>query len=162
MKRRTTDPRVEVLRRLPLFEGCTRRELQLVAQVTDEVQVRPGTVLSRQGEIPRECYLLVEGAAEVCADGHVVEGVDAPTLIGARSLHENRRRTQTVVTTAEATIYAFGVRALHQLMDLPLVAERVLSGACAVPEGMPSVPLVPAQTMPTRTPFRTPVGASAR
>jgi CRP-like cAMP-binding protein len=152
MSRRTTDPRVDTLRRLPLFEGCSRRELQLVAQVTDEVQVRPGTPLARQGEIPRECYLLITGEAEVRVDGETVATVDAPTLIGAESLRENCRRTGSVVTTREATIYAFGVRGFHQLMDLPLVAERVLTSTDAVPECLLSTPHVPTQPRPAAAP----------
>lgn len=68
---------------------------------------------------------------------------------------------RSVVTTAEATIFAFGVRAFHQLMDLPLVAERVLSGVHAVPESARPAPRVPAQTRPA-TPFRTAVGTSVR
>jgi CRP-like cAMP-binding protein len=159
MSRRTTDPRVDTLRRLPLFEGCTRRELQLVAQVTDEVEVRSGTTLARQGEIPRECCILVSGAAEVRIDGKTVATVDAPTLIGAESLRDNTRRTGSVVTTRPATVYAFGVRAFHQLMDLPLVAERVLAAGDNLPECLLSTPHVPAQTRATAAALLAPASA---
>jgi CRP-like cAMP-binding protein len=156
------DPRVDTLRTLPLFEGCTSREVQLVAQLTDEVDVRAGTALARQGEVPNECYVLVSGAAEVRIDGTAVATVSAPTLIGAESLRINRRRTACVVTTSEATVYAFGVREFPQLMDLPLVAERVLSGRDVVPECLQTTPKMPTQARPTAAPVLTPAGASAR
>ena len=91
MSRRKIDPRVDTLRTLPLFEGCNRRELQRVAQVADEAQVRAGVRLTRQGEVPYECYVLVSGTAEVRVDGAPVANLSAPTLIGAESLRANTR-----------------------------------------------------------------------
>jgi CRP-like cAMP-binding protein len=145
MSRKKTDPRVDTLRSLPLFEGCTRRQLQGVAQATDEVQLAAGNRLTRQGELPTECYLLVSGIAEVHVDGTAVATVVAPALIGADSLRANRRRTASVVTGSDATVFAYDVRSFHAVMDLPLVAERVLTGHDAAPECLLSRPAAPAQ-----------------
>ena len=153
MIRKRINPSVDMLRRMPLFDGCSRRQLQLVGLVADEVLVRPGFSLIRQGEIPRDCFIVIEGEAEVLVDGLPVAAVGAPTLIGAQSLRNNTRRTSSARTTDTTRIFSFGVRGFHQLMDLPPVAERILSGRYAVPECLISAPLLPPIPRPNTAPL---------
>ena len=57
--------KVERLRHVPLFAACTDDELALVARNVDEHHVEAGQVLTRQGEVGREFFVIVEGTAEV-------------------------------------------------------------------------------------------------
>ena len=125
----------------------------LVGLVADELVVRPGFTLIREGEIPRDCFIVVEGEAEVLVDGHAIAAVGAPTLIGAQSLRNNTRRTSSVVTSTQTRIFSFSVRGFRQLMDLPPVAERVLSGRYAVPECLISAPMLPPIPRPNTAPL---------
>lgn len=145
---RSINPSVEMFRRMPLFEGCTRRQLQVLALVADEVILRPGYELVRQGETPHDCFIVIAGEAEVSVDGQPIASVGAATLIGAQSLRNDTRRTASVVAVGSVRVFSFGRRGLGQLMDLPLVADRVLSGRSAVPECLISAPLLASQPRP--------------
>jgi CRP-like cAMP-binding protein len=127
-RRKSINLSVELFRRMPLFEGCSRQQLQLVALVADEVLLPAGFALVREGERPRDCFIVIDGEAEVRVDGRQVATVAAPTLVGAQSLIDSTRRTSSVVTTTPTRVFSFGVRGFRQLMDLPLVAERIFVG----------------------------------
>src|SRR5437764_15164865 len=43
------DTKVEALKRAPLFEGLSRKELTALAQITEDVDVKVGKVLCREG-----------------------------------------------------------------------------------------------------------------
>ena len=43
------DAKVELLKKVPLFEGCSKAELRELARSADELDLREGTVLTREG-----------------------------------------------------------------------------------------------------------------
>jgi CRP-like cAMP-binding protein len=44
------DTKVQALKRAPLFEGLSRKELVQLARVTEDLEVPAGEVLCREGE----------------------------------------------------------------------------------------------------------------
>ena len=61
------DRRVELIRGLPLFELCSKRDLRRIAALADERELDAGTELIREGEPGSEFYVVVEGEIEVRA-----------------------------------------------------------------------------------------------
>ena len=59
------DTRVELLRGLPLFELCSKRDLRRIAALAVEREVEAGTELIREGEPAGEFYVVVEGEVDV-------------------------------------------------------------------------------------------------
>ena len=57
--------RLEELASVPLFRSSSKRELEKIAKAADEVIIEAGRVLVTQGEIGRECYVIVSGEAAV-------------------------------------------------------------------------------------------------
>ena len=53
--------KVDLLKSVPLFAGCTKSELKQLASSTDEVDLREGYVLVREGRPGREFFVLVDG-----------------------------------------------------------------------------------------------------
>ena len=45
--------KIEALKRAPLFEGLSKKELTELARVTDDLKVDAGTVLCREGSVGR-------------------------------------------------------------------------------------------------------------
>ncbi len=43
------DAKIELLKRVPLFAGCSKAELRELAKIADELDIREGTVLTREG-----------------------------------------------------------------------------------------------------------------
>jgi len=59
----------ELISRVPLFAGLSKRELGQVASLADEIDLPAGKLLIREGERGREFFVLLEGEAEVTRKG---------------------------------------------------------------------------------------------
>ncbi len=55
--------KIELLKRVPLFAGCSKAELRELAMSADEIDLRAGSTLTREGKPGREFFVLVEGTA---------------------------------------------------------------------------------------------------
>ena len=63
------DKKVELISRVPLFAKCSKRDLQKIASVADEIDLPEGRQLTREGERGREFFVLLDGGAEVRQKG---------------------------------------------------------------------------------------------
>jgi CRP/FNR family cyclic AMP-dependent transcriptional regulator len=132
MTRRRLDPKIERMRRVPLFAGCSLRELEAIAPMVDEVEIGPGRVLMRRGEIPHEFLVLREGEAEVrCASG-ARRSLRAGDFVGELALLAGGPRTATVVTTTQAHLLVLTDRAFARLVEcVPQLSLELLRTVAA-------------------------------
>jgi CRP-like cAMP-binding protein len=93
-----SNPKVDALSRVPLFAKSERKELEFLATRTDEVQAEAGRTLIRQGSPSGTFYLLLEGEAEVVADGKARPPLRAGSFFGEISMLDGGPATATVVT----------------------------------------------------------------
>ncbi|HEX5239590.1 MAG TPA: cyclic nucleotide-binding domain-containing protein [Candidatus Limnocylindrales bacterium] len=122
------DPKLDLLRSVPLFSELGSGELERVAQLADEVELPAGHVLMRQGEIGSEMYVLVHGAASVDRDGRQLATMSPGSFIGDISLLSEGTRTATVTLTEPSQLLVVGHREFHRLMDsMPSVQAGVLA-----------------------------------
>jgi CRP-like cAMP-binding protein len=91
--------KVEALKRAPLFEGLSKKELAELARVTDDLKVDPGTVLCREGKVGREFFVIVDGTAEVTKDGKRIARRSGGEFVGEIALLKTTKRTATVTAT---------------------------------------------------------------
>src|SRR5207245_6330496 len=96
--RHVKDPKIERLAEVELFRHCTAKELVRLASITDAALLHPGQVLCRQGEVALECYVILDGAADVKVGDQVVGAVSAGESVGEMGLIDARPRSATVVT----------------------------------------------------------------
>src|SRR2546430_12704080 len=66
------NPKVEQLRKIPLFDHCSKRELAGLARLVDELELPEGQTLAREGERGKEFLVLADGIADVASGGAVV------------------------------------------------------------------------------------------
>jgi hypothetical protein len=52
------DTKVQALKRAPLFEGLSRKELVLLARVTEDLELPAGELLCREGETGQEFFVI--------------------------------------------------------------------------------------------------------
>ena len=84
----------ELLKQVPLFAGCSKAELREVALSTDEIDLRSGHVLTREGRSGREFFILVEGTASVTQDGTTIAELSGGDWFGEIALLTHRPRTR--------------------------------------------------------------------
>jgi CRP/FNR family cyclic AMP-dependent transcriptional regulator len=121
------DTKVKALKRAPLFEGLSKKELTQLARVTEDLELRQGQVLCKEGEIGHEFFVIVEGKAEVTRKGKKITQRGGGEFIGEIALVEEVPRTATV--TAKTPMRAFVLTNTdfhHLLEENPQVQNKVL------------------------------------
>jgi len=124
------NPKVEALRRVPLFEHCSARELSKIAATVDEVDLTEGRTLTHEGLYGKEFVVLAEGIADVEQDGEVVNRLGPGDFFGEISLVTGMPRTATVTTRSPARLLVLNAHAFRSLLaQAPMIRRRVISAA---------------------------------
>jgi len=122
------DAKVELLKRVPLFADCSKSELRALARSTDEIDLREGTVMTREGRPGREFFVLIEGTARVTKDGKQVAELTGGDWFGEIALITNRPRTATVTATSAVDVLVLTDRRFRSVVEtMPTIALKVLS-----------------------------------
>ncbi len=110
------------------FEGFTPEELTRVAELADEVEAEAGAELMDQGRPGQECYVILDGTANVSIGGEHIATLEAGSMVGEMALIDHRPRSATVVAETPMTLLAFDTRHFRALLDdLPKASQRVMS-----------------------------------
>jgi CRP/FNR family transcriptional regulator, cyclic AMP receptor protein len=121
------DAKVEHLKRSPLFEGLSRKQLVEVARLTDDLDVPAGTVLCEQGSRGREFFVITEGTASVTRDGREVARIGAGDIFGEIALLEHVVRTATVTAVTPLRFFVVTAEAFQSVLHAdPTVEGKVL------------------------------------
>jgi CRP-like cAMP-binding protein len=120
--------KIELLRNVPLFAGCSKKELRELASRTDEIDLREGYVLTREGGSGREFIVLVEGTARVTREGKTLADLSAGDWVGEIALLTNVPRTATVTATSPVRVLVVTARSFKLLVEtMPSIALKVLA-----------------------------------
>jgi len=124
------NPKIEALRRVPLFEHCSTRELSKIAATVDEVDLPEGRTLTHEGLFGKEFVVLAEGIADVEQDGEVVNTLGPGDFFGEIALVTGMPRTATVTTRSPARLLVLNGHAFRSLLArAPMIRRRVVSAA---------------------------------
>jgi CRP-like cAMP-binding protein len=122
------DAKVELLKKVPLFADCSKAELRALAKSTDEIDLREGTVMTREGRPGREFFVLIEGTARVTKGGEQVAELKGGDWFGEIALITNRPRTATVTATSAVDVLVLTDRRFRTVVEtMPTIALKVLS-----------------------------------
>jgi CRP/FNR family cyclic AMP-dependent transcriptional regulator len=111
------DTRVDLLRGLPLFELCSKRDLRRIGALADEREIAAGTELIREGEPGSEFYVVVDGEVDVRRRGRRVARLGAGSYVGEIALLSRSPRTATVVAATPLRVLAISGRDFVALLD---------------------------------------------
>ena len=121
------DTKVEALRRAPLFEGLSRKELEQLAKLADDLEVDAGRVLTREGDRGREFFVILEGEVDISRGGRTIATRGAGDFIGEIAILEEIPRTATVTAKTPLRFFVLTAQAFRSLVDEnPEVERKVL------------------------------------
>ena len=89
------------LSRVPLFSGCSKRDLQTIARVVKDIDHRSGTVIAREGEPGVGLFVIVDGTADVTIGGAKKATLGPGDFFGEIALLDGGPRTATVTATSD-------------------------------------------------------------
>ena len=122
----------QLLSAVPLFSHCSKRELEQIAQIADEIDLREGKEMTTQGSRGREFFVLLDGDAEVTKDGRKINALSSGDFFGEIALVSDSPRTATVTATSPIRALVITDRAFKRLLqDVPEVQASVLSALAA-------------------------------
>jgi CRP/FNR family transcriptional regulator, cyclic AMP receptor protein len=126
---RRQSEKADVLRKVPLFQNLSKRDLERVSRIADEVESKPGEVLMRQGDPGREFILIVDGGVRIERNGEVIARRGAGEFLGELALLDKEPRTATVVTDAPSTLLVIHYGRFWPLLEtVPGVQRKLLIG----------------------------------
>ena len=121
------DAKIDLLKNVPLFAGCSKTELQRIASLADELDLGDGATLIREGERGREFIVIAEGTVKVTRNGKQLRELGAGDFIGEIALVADVPRTATVTATSPVRLLVVTDRAFRGLLEqMPSIAKKVL------------------------------------
>ncbi len=121
------DAKMDLIKNAPLFARCSKSELRDIAAVADEIDLREGKELTREGEPGREFFVLVEGTADVRRKGRKVNTMNPGDFFGEIALISGQPRTATVTATSPVRALVITDRAFRNLLKKsPAMQLKVL------------------------------------
>jgi CRP-like cAMP-binding protein len=122
------DAKIELLKAVPLFAECSRRELGAVASIADEIHFPAGRVLIEEGRPGREFFVVVDGAVEVRRGGRKIDAHRGSSFYGEASLLTGKPRNATVKTTEPTRALVVNDRAFTRLLaEHPSIQRKILA-----------------------------------
>ena len=121
------DAKIDLLKDVPLFAGCSKTELQRIASLADELDLGDGATLIREGERGREFIVIADGTVRVTRKGKQLRELGAGDFIGEIALVADVPRTATVTATSPVRLLVVTDRAFRGLLEqMPSIAKKVL------------------------------------
>jgi CRP/FNR family transcriptional regulator, cyclic AMP receptor protein len=118
---------IEELWDVGFFAACTPDQLQVVARVSDEVRFPAGATLMQEDEPGRDCYVVLEGRADVEIGGEKIATLRAGEIVGEMAIIEDAPRTATVTASTPLRALQISPKAFAKIVDVsPAIARRVL------------------------------------
>jgi CRP/FNR family transcriptional regulator, cyclic AMP receptor protein len=122
-----SDPKIAAMSKVPLFARCSKKELETIASLADEVDLPAGKVLTAEGDRGREFFVLLEGSAGVRSDGRELASLGEGDFFGEIALVTDKARTATVTATTQMRALVITDRAFRELLrNSPEIQGKVL------------------------------------
>lgn len=118
---------LEHLKSVPMFAGCSKRELQAILKAGDEIVMTAGTLIVDQGQTGREAFVLLEGSVTVRRNGRKVTTLGPGAVVGELSLLDHGPRTASVVCDTDCSLFVLDQRHFQQVIEQhPPIAMKLL------------------------------------
>ena len=120
------DTKIAGLRRSPLFEGLSAKQLGQIARLSDDLEVPAGTVLCAEGARGQEFFVIIDGEAQVTRGGRRVATLGPGDHFGEIALLERVRRTATVTARTPLSFFVISAQAFRAVVEADPTIERRL------------------------------------
>lgn len=137
MKVKNVEPSLDVidlLLPLRMFDGFSPEELEIVQHHLDVVDLLPGQVLFREGDLGDYVGFVAEGRLEVLkrcdkGDNVVITELSRGSSIGEMSIVEKMPRSATVIAKNKAILVRLSISSYDAILEeQPILGNKMLRG----------------------------------
>jgi CRP/FNR family transcriptional regulator, cyclic AMP receptor protein len=112
---------------LPLFSGCSKRELRHLAGMTRHHQLEAGQHVFEEGQSANAAYVIVAGHVEVRRNGQTIAELGPGQVVGELGVLLRRDHSATVTAKTPVDVVALPRVALKEaVQDVPGLAWHLL------------------------------------
>lgn len=98
------DSKIELIRKVPLFSKLSKKQLEDVAHIADELDLPKGKVMALEGDRGREFFVLLEGEADVTKGDRSINTMREGDFFGEIALVTKMPRTASVTATSDVRV----------------------------------------------------------
>jgi CRP-like cAMP-binding protein len=98
------DGKVELIKKVPLFSKLSKKGLEEVAHLADELDLPRGKVMALEGDRGREFFVLLEGEADVTKGDKSINTMRTGDFFGEIALVTKMPRTASVTATTDVRV----------------------------------------------------------
>ena len=124
----SSDPRIDHLRRVPLFQDCTHEELRHVAGISKIVERPAGTVLTKAGESGDSFFFIIDGRVSVETQAGYGDPLQPGDFFGEMSLLDGEPRSATITAMTDVRLLVVDRSHFWRLLnETPDLVRRMLA-----------------------------------
>ncbi len=124
----TKSAQLDYLRNVPLFAGCSKRELAAVHRAGDEITMADGTVIVDQGQLGREAFVILNGTVIVRRRDRKIATLGPGDVVGELALLDHGPRTASAICDGTCTLFVLDQRHFRGVIeDHPTIAMKLLA-----------------------------------
>ena len=117
----------QMLSGVPLFSGCSGRELSAVAGAAKEVHRKQGSVLAKKGDPGVGFFLITGGTANVVVNNRKRAGLGKGDYFGEISLLDGGPRSADVVAESDVDMLGLTAWVFRGILEqYPAIAQKML------------------------------------
>jgi CRP-like cAMP-binding protein len=109
--------KVALLQQVPLFQALSRKQLEQIGRLADELEVPAGKRLAIAGESGHELYVIIEGYATVKAARGRTARLGPGKFFGEMSLIDGGPRSASVEAATDMRLLVIGRREFSALLN---------------------------------------------
>jgi CRP/FNR family cyclic AMP-dependent transcriptional regulator len=110
------DSKVKLISKVPLFSRLSKKGLEDVAHIADELDVPAGKVMAKEGDRGREFFVLLEGEADVTKGDRSINTMRKGDFFGEIALVTKMPRTASVTATTDSRVLVINERDFAALL----------------------------------------------
>ena len=127
-----SDAKLDLLGQVSLFSACSKDELKALAKITTRIDVPRGKELCREGDIGHDCFIVVDGEAQVTINGEEIDTIGAGGFFGEMALLDGGPRVATVAAVTDMRLLVLTRPEFRTLLaDMPSVSQKLLTAVGA-------------------------------
>jgi CRP-like cAMP-binding protein len=125
------DGKIELIKKVPLFSKLSRKGLEEVAHIADELDLPKGKVMAKEGDRGREFFVLLEGEADVTKGDKSINTMHEGDFFGEIALVTKMPRTASVTATTAVRVLVITERDFASLLKHSEEVGRSVAEALA-------------------------------